>query len=242
MNQKLDTRRKKVYMKIGICDDEEISFVILKGLMQEVLRESDADAEIIYFASGEKLLEQANELSVVFLDICMPEMDGIETGYRLKRINCRCQIIIATGAEELYKEGFKIGAYRFMTKPFQKEELREVIESLIQDGFIARNLTVYQKRVRHRISTEEICYIRSMNDAVELVCERGVYRKKSTLDKMEELLSDKFYRISKGNIVNMKKITKYVNGVVTICDTKLKVAVRRKTLFEREFSNYMCEK
>ena len=30
---------------------------------------------------------------------------------------------MATGAEELYKEGFKIGTYRFMTKPFQKEEL-----------------------------------------------------------------------------------------------------------------------
>ncbi|MDE6313901.1 MAG: LytTR family DNA-binding domain-containing protein [Lachnospiraceae bacterium] len=226
-------------MRIGICDDEETSFAFLKGLMQEVLRELEADVEIIYFSSGKELLEQADKLSVVFLDIYMTEMDGIETGYRLKRINSGCQVIIATEAEELYKEGFKIGAYRFMTKPFQKEELWEVIESLMQDGFIARNLTVYQKRVRHCISINEIYYVRSMNDAVELVCETGVYRKKGTLNEMEALLSSTFYRISKGNIINMKKIAKYQNGMVTICDKELKVAVRRKTMFEQEFSNYM---
>ncbi len=53
------------------------------------------------------------------------------------------------------------------------------------DEFIARNPTVYYKRVRHRISSNEICYVCSMNDAVKFVCEKGVYRKKGTINKME---------------------------------------------------------
>lgn len=228
-------------MKIGICDDEETTFVLLNGMLQETLKNLKVEAEIIYFSSGKELLERAGELSVVFLDICMPEMNGIETGYGLKRINSDCQIIMATGAEEFYKEGFKIGAYRFMTKPFQKEELQEVVESLIQDGVLSRNITVFRNRVKHSITINEIYYVRSMHEAVELVCETGVYRRKGSLDEMERMLSHTFYRISKMNIVNMEKITKYENGIINICDTELKVAVRRKREFEQEFLN-LCVK
>lgn len=224
-------------MIIGICDDEETAFVLLKGMMEKILKEQNVKAEIVYFNSGEKLLAQADKLAVIFLDIYMPGMDGIETGRRLKRVNPDCKVIMATGAEDLYKEGYKIGAYRFMTKPFQKEELQEVIESLIYDGILSGEITVYQNRTLYHISINDIYYVRSMNDAVELVCQEGVYRKRGTLDRMEELLDGRFYRISRGNIVNMHKIAEYQDGIVTIYDTELKVAVRRKTKFEHAFSS-----
>lgn len=229
-------------MTIGICDDEETAFVLLHGMMKNILRELNVDAKIVYFNSGEELLAEADKLSVVFLDIYMPGMDGIKAGYELKSKNPNCKIIMATGAEKLYKEGYKLGAYRFMTKPFQKEELQEVIESLIRDGVIRKSIMVHKNRTMYRIPINDICYVRSMNDAVELVCKEGVYRKRSTLERMEKMLDDGFYRISRGSIVNMNKIAEYENGIVTVCNKKLKVAVRRKTKFEHAFASILANK
>lgn len=67
---------------------------------------------------------------MVFLDVEMPEMDGFEVGRRIYENNPECKLIIATGRVERFKEAFKIHAYRFITKPFQQDEVNDVIEAV----------------------------------------------------------------------------------------------------------------
>lgn len=67
-------------IKIGICDDEPIVCEILKKKVSICLAETKTEAEIECFYSGKELLDNSKKPDILFLDIEMPELDGIETG------------------------------------------------------------------------------------------------------------------------------------------------------------------
>ncbi|NLK76986.1 MAG: response regulator [Clostridiales bacterium] len=108
-------------IKIGICDDEKIVLSVLGTLVKQSLEELEEGGKIINFHSGEELLEEVEKLDVLFLDIEMPGLDGIEVGSQIQKRNLDCKVIMATSRQDRFKEAFKINAFRFITKPFQKK-------------------------------------------------------------------------------------------------------------------------
>ena len=71
------------------------------------------------------LLNETEEIHILLLDIDMPVMDGIEAVAALKKSGRQCNIIMLTSKRERFKDAFKIGATRFVTKPIEKDELFE---------------------------------------------------------------------------------------------------------------------
>ena len=121
-------------IKTGICDDKKGSLALLEGMISECLKELGTAAEIFTYDSGKDLLRNYEQLELIFLDIEMPEMDGIETG----------KILMASANTERFKEAFTIGTFRFVSKPFQKEEVMEVLKDYIETIFNIQN-SYYQK-------------------------------------------------------------------------------------------------
>lgn len=63
----------------------------------------------------------------------MPNMDGILAASKLRKTNKELVIIMLTSKRERFKDAFKVGASRFVTKPIDKEELYEAIENALKD-------------------------------------------------------------------------------------------------------------
>ena len=92
-------------IKIGICDDEPIVCEILKKKVSVCLAETNTEAEIECFYSGKELLDNSKKTDILFLDIEMPKLDGIETGKKLRENGKDCKIIVATSRVDRFKEG-----------------------------------------------------------------------------------------------------------------------------------------
>lgn len=226
-------------VKIGICDDEQSILTMLKSLVEECLRELEEEVEIQVFDSGEKLLEEGKDLDALFLDIEMPGMDGIETGKRIQMQNSECKIIMATSRQDRFKEAFKINAFRFVTKPFQKYEVKEALNDVLQARIGMEEIEIYKERVKYTFFQKDILYIVAMDSSVEFILREGVFRKETSLKELEMILDDRlFYRINKQCIVNMKHIDEYKSGVVSIDGTKLNVSIRKKKEFEKAYIMY----
>lgn len=226
-------------VKIGICDDEQSILTMLKSLVEECLRELEEEVEIQVFDSGEKLLEEGKDLDALFLDIEMPGMDGIETGKRIQMQNSECKIIMATSRQDRFKEAFKINAFRFVTKPFQKYEVKEALNDVLQARIGMEEIEIYKERVKYTFFQKDILYIVAMDSSVEFILREGVFRKETSLKELETILDDRlFYRINKQCIVNMKHIDEYKSGVVSIDGTKLNVSIRKKKEFEKAYIMY----
>ena len=132
-------------LKIGICDDEQIVSEILKRKVEICLREAGVQAEITLFSQGQDLFETGEDLDILFLDIEMPEMDGIEVGKKLRQKGNDCKIIVATSMVERFKEAFYIDAFRFVTKPFEMEEIRAIggeVELFIKGKKYRKDITL----------------------------------------------------------------------------------------------------
>ena len=68
----------------------------------------------------------------------MPQMDGIDVGKEILRQNPGCRIIIASGEWERFKEGYVIRAVRFVTKPFDEEEIAEALAEASNMAYVEK--------------------------------------------------------------------------------------------------------
>ena len=112
--------------KILIVDDSRTSRKVLREIMEEGGYEVVAEAE-----NGEEAVKLYEELhpDIVTLDITMPVMDGIDTLRQLKDFDAEAKVIMVSSAGQKSKmvEAVKYGAMDFIAKPFDEEQLLEII-------------------------------------------------------------------------------------------------------------------
>lgn len=229
--------------RIGICDDEKLIAEKLRRIVSECLAELRQEAEIFIFLSGKELLKQVEELEVVFLDIRMDEMDGYETGKRIRNINPDCRIIMETCESEHFEEAFEIGALRYIRKPFDKNKIKEALEKVIR-GFCGRDkIEVYKERNRFEFEQRHVKYIRAYNGYTEYYVGADTFRNELSLNEVEVQLDRRlFYKVSRQYIVNLEEIIRKETGKIYIDEKEIPISRRRKNEFERAYINYFLEK
>lgn len=224
---------------IGICDDQPEVLETLQKLLCEICEEKGISGDIVAFTDGNGLLGHIGEIQVAFLDIEMPQMDGIELGKKIKERNPRCKVIMATGMVERFKEAFQIQALRFVTKPFKKEEVREALEAAMEGIFFSKNIEVYAERNRFEIPEEEIEFFRAYNGYSELCVGEKNFRRECSLLELEEILNDHlFARINRDIILNLSFVENYNEEWVVVGKKEFRISRRRKKEFERKYMEF----
>lgn len=228
-------------IKIGICDDEQQIVSCLEKQIRELLCKWSIECEIIAFYSGEELLDydELENLGLVFLDIEMKDLDGIQTGELIRKRNQECKIIMATGMVERYKEAFHIQAFRFITKPFEEQEVEEALHSAIREQIGMRKIDVYANRISYSIPQKEIRYVTAYNGYCEFAAGNRTFRKDISMDKLEKELDRRlFFRIHRKYIVNFMWIEKYQEDSIWIENREFRIARRSKTEFEKRYIEF----
>ena len=226
-------------LKIAICDDEKIIIDELYEMINEILQNYKYYNQIMIFQNGEGLLEEAENLDIVFMDIEMPDKDGLQLGQQLKERNPKCKIIMATGMVERFKEAFHIRAHRFVTKPFDKEEVEEALISAIDECNIGSSIEVYCQRNRYNILQEDIQYVEAYNGYTEFEVDGNRFRKEISLAELENILSDiLFVRVDRKYIVNLRYVQAYSSDTFMIGDKHFVISRRNRKNFEHKYIEF----
>lgn len=221
---------------IGICDDERIAVLQIKNMVTDYLERVKKEATVLLFQNGKELLEHVEELNILFLDIEMPKLDGIEVGKIICKRNKDCKIIMATSRIERFKEAFKIDAFRFVTKPFYSGEIEEALQDAFDTLVGMSCIDFYENRILHKIKQKDVKYIMTYGSFIEAKVGNRILRKEISLSNLEDILTeDIFYRINREILVNMFHIDSYQDGIVNVDAQTFKVARRRKKEFEKAF-------
>lgn len=226
-------------IQIAVCDDEETMTNRLIRLIEEILSEQNVIYKIRGFQSGKELIEKAEEFDVAFLDIEMPEINGIETGQEILRRNKKCRIIIASAREERFKETYKIETLRFISKPFAREEVAEALDAFLNRQIGMKKIEVYKDRNVYWIRERDIQYIRAYNNYVEIIADDIVYRRDISLNTLENILDGRcFIRIHRQYIVNLRWVTHYQKGEARIGDFNIPISRRMQKEFEMAYIKF----
>lgn len=224
---------------IGICDDQYSVLEQLRNIISSYLFEKEQDADVILFQNGNEVISSLKKLDILFLDIEMPGIDGIEVGEFLFWQNSQCKIIMATGRLERFKEAFKIDAYRFVSKPFAKKEVENALTDALKATIGLDTIELYENRILYHIPQREICYFNAYDSYIEALTRNQKLRKDTSLGKIEETLDNHiFYRLSRTYLVNLFFVKDYKDGIVLIEECELKMPRLKKKEFEKKLKEF----
>ena len=230
-------------VEIAICDDQKACINDVYHHVKKILAMKNIDVHYTPFLSGLALLESDIAFDIVFLDIEMPGMDGIEVGKRLRLKNENCKIIMVTSLKERYKDAFHFQAFRYVTKPIMPEEIEEAISSAVIIPLGNDEIELFLNRAPYKFRQKDIKYVRAYNGYTEFAVGKDIYRREESLVTiLQNLDSRLFYQISRQHVINLKEVKGTDKNSVTVGSDKLKVSTRAKKDFEkvlREFDvNY----
>lgn len=226
-------------LQIAICDDILEQTGKLQKYICNYCRENNAEYKLSLYTSGAELLCDAEKFDIIFLDIEMPGLDGIETGKRIRKKNASCRIIMETVMIERMKEAFFIEAFRFITKPIQQDEVEEALSACMKKVLGSGNVALYYNRIVHQIHQSEIQYVVTYDSYSEYRVRNKMLRSEASLKELENQLDQRlFFRVHRKYIVNMAQVQSYQNGIIKMKDTELPVSRRKKKEFEQAYMQF----
>ena len=208
-------------IRVGIVDDSRADAEYVQSLAQTWAAEREISLTVELFPSAEAFLfryEEKADFDLLLLDIEMGGMDGVSMARRIRRENARVQIVFITGYSDYISEGYEVAALHYLMKPLRAEKFAEVldraVERLAQEE---RCLDLSLPGETVRIPLREIRYI-DVRQNYATVHAKGEYTLKKTLSELEESLDDRFFRIGRGAIVNLRLVRRVSRPEVHLSD------------------------
>lgn len=230
-------------MKVLICDDEYTNLEMLEKHITEYAEAHCLKADIYATVSSKNILENDTAYDLAFLDIQMPDIDGITIAKELKERNEKVVIFFVTAFDEYQDEAMDLHAFRFFEKPFDVQRLYASLDKALQyidETYI--DLFLYNGGEDKKILVDDIVYIRRDNRKVILQTKDGKeYVTRRDLNQwMEELPNTFFYQVHKSFLVNLHYITKNSYSVIWLNDTiEIPVASRKQVAFHKYWFQYL---
>lgn len=146
-------------MNIAIIDDISTDAEALKNIAVSYFEKKQIRAEICHFFSAEEFFEdyQPGKFQILFLDIYMDGMTGMEAARRIRRQSDNCILVFVTTSSDFAVESYDVGASYYLLKPFQPEKLCSILDSFQSRHLLAsRYIEVVSDRVPIRVPLRSI--------------------------------------------------------------------------------------
>lgn len=180
---------------------------------------------------------ETNKIDVIFLDINMPSMNGLEM---LDKMESPPIVIITTAYSEYAIEGYRLQVTDYLLKPIEYNRFRQAALKALQiyrqrnmveqqDNVEDRYIYVRQEGGFLRILQQDILYIRSMENYVNIKLTDRQFIVHTTMQSIEKVLdTNRFFRIHRSFLVNVRRIESISGGRVIIDGHSLPLSRRRK--------------
>ena len=150
-------------LKIGICDDSKMFLICAEKLIRKWSDERRIPVKIYTFNNGDKLVAANTEerLDIIFLDIIMPLLNGMDAARELRQRDKSVKIIFLTSSPEFALESYEVKAQGYVLKPIVYDKLKELLDECVQSfaeepkNMVIKTVTGYQKLYFHEIEYAE---------------------------------------------------------------------------------------
>lgn len=227
----------EVSLKSAICDDERHVHGTVQRLMDNYAKQHGISYVMHHICSAQELLSFEEEIDFLLLDIDMPEMDGIEAARILNARGINYKIVMLTSKAERFKEAFKIGAFRFVTKPIMTEEFFEAVDEVRERMTGMEKVQAYRDGILYEVLQREIFYLMADGNTVRIFTKHEEYRSEKPLKEWAEELDERmFFVCHRSYIINLGKVAEIDKDLaVLISGEKVPIARRKRTDLRQSF-------
>lgn len=155
------------------------------------------------------------KIDVIFLDINMPELDGMNFAKIISKCNDRIKFVFITAYKEYAAEAFEIKAFDYILKPYSEKRIETVLENIAKSYMNIESLKIQKLTVQSGdkffvVPIKNIVYIESNDKEINIFTKNGVFNTKLKMNELEEILPKSiFFRSHRSYFINMDEILEF---------------------------------
>ena len=198
-------------MNIAIIEDSGQELSLLERCLQSYLSSRQVYRVIDTYTSGEAFLENwpSKSYDLVFLDILMEGISGIEVARKIRETDSECLLIFISSSKEYALQGFEVRAFDYLLKPLSEERFQKTMD-LCQNELAKhiRYIEVKESRTLVKIPLNEIIYTDYYNHYIQIHTAARLIRSYQQFDVFSPLLLcyPQFLCCYRNCIVNMDHV------------------------------------
>lgn len=227
-------------LNVAVCDDETIICEDTKRKIVEI----KPDYVIDIYNKGLGILSAGKKYDMIFLDIEMPERNGMSIAKELREHGYQGYIIFLTSHTEFMPDAFRVKAFRFLGKPIDVEELKETLSEAEKEIFDKRQMVITDYGAEILVNIPDILYVEAKKNktAIYTIDER-IETNHTLRHWIKELGEIYFCQVHKSYLVSLRHIKRVDADSITLhyADAVIPVSRRRVAYVRKAFFTYVKE-
>lgn len=226
---------------IAVCDDDLVFLEQFSQMIDGILERQKIEHHIVKFASGKRLLESGS-FAIVFLDVEMEGLNGLEAAEQIRRRKDPCCLIFVSSHPRYVFSAFDVEASHYLIKPPDEKKLEEILLRRIQ-GLKEQEeacCTVKQGNGYCRVPYARICYVEVMGRKIILHTQDDAVMFNGRLEVFGKELPPSFFCCHRSFLVNFAWVCGYEDGEARLTGgEKIPISRRKLPEFKTAFMDYL---
>ena len=234
-------------MKIASIEDSHLDRELFKKTTKEISKNTNTSFAIDYFESGEDFLKSDTSVyQVAFMDIELPNKNGMEIAKELRKVNSSTLLIFLTNYIQYAVEGYEVDAFDYILKPINYYSFYMKFQRLLNKLAISnsKQISIHTDNGKTFINSNDIRYIEIMGHEIVILSNKGNISTSGILNNLEnELREYGFSRSSASTLVNMSYIESiYKDDVVLKTGEHIHIGRTKKKQFLTDVAKFIGKK
>lgn len=250
-------KKEESMLNISICDDEIYEIKKIHKMVDNFMISNMIKYHITIFTSGEDLMKSKEMFDLVFLDISMGEMDGLQAGMKLYQKNLKIRIIYVTNFNQFLNEAINFAhAFAYLSKPIEEEQVSKQLSELVKIIGIDKKSEAEiefrkvieiggegKEHIFIKVPVSSIVYYEYVksNRKVKVYMENKIYEFVGTMTEIEQKM--KIYEFGvccRGFLVNLSHVKKAKGKKVYLnTGSELPLSQKRAITFKNQLSDFV---
>lgn len=220
--------------RIAICDDIKEFGVVIEEKIKNFFERKNIRYLIDYYESGFSLLHAMEKYhyEIIFLDMEMPEINGIETGLAIRKLDQEVKVIYVTAHSGYALDSYAVHAFDYLLKPIDNKKMEQTLEEVLQtfnkSKVDLKTLSFLENRMLKTIDMKQIIYLEKEKTYVRIHCEKESYLTTEYLaDLLAKLDEEEFVQTHQGFVVRLAQIHSVQKEKVVLLDGRT-IPISRK--------------
>ncbi len=232
-------------IKIAVVDDEIDQIEQIVKIVSDFFSQQKIAFEIEKFSDGETLLEKSSPYDIIFLDIQMNGIDGIETASHLRKKDKKTALIYISNYSEKMAVSFSVHPFAFIEKPVNFGKIYDNLYDYIEYIENCNKKRCFLFNLYHggtiTIDIDSILFLEYIkNRVIQLITTDAEHSITGSISDLSEQLSKyDFISPHKSFIINQAHITAFSDNIQIYGKYSVPVAKNRKKLILQQINSYM---
>lgn len=231
-------------LRLAIVDDSPDDAASLRGLVSTYFHEHEQACIISVFNAPLDFIRSTDNHDIVFMDIRMDTLDGLEVARIMRKINADAVLIFVTHMAQLAIKGYEVDALDFIVKPADQFSINYVLTKALARLENVDN-TVFALKTSDGIislSSNDITYVEVFDHNLAYHTTRGVYDVRGRLsDVIKKLDPKRFILCNRSFVVNLRYVSSACSEYLVVDGKKIFISKSHSKEIMKHFSNFLGE-